>query len=46
MFTIEDTAHDSIAPCWTGSESQIKFFERLGERLYLIEEKWVDSRAA
>lgn len=46
VFTIEDVAHDSIVPRWTGSESQITFFEKLGERLYLMEEKWVDSRAA
>jgi len=46
VFTIEGANHASIVPCWTGSELQIVFFEGLGERLYLMEERWAASRAA
>jgi len=46
VFTIEGATHASIVPGWTGSELQIAFFEGLGERLYLMEERWAASRAA
>ena len=46
VFTIDGATHASIVPHWTGSELQTTFFEGLGERLQLIEEKWAASRAA
>lgn len=46
VFTIDGATHASIVPHWTGSELQITFFEGLGERLQLMEDRWAAGRAA